>query len=109
MWASEPDRGQSDALNKALSKAPGSWIGWLNADEFYFSGSLAMLVEHGERMAADIVYGDCVFVDADGNVQRLLPQLASTPASFESTGASSRATRSSSVDRSWERLHGIRL
>jgi hypothetical protein len=25
-------------------------------------------------MAADFVYGDCVFVDADGNVQRLLPQ-----------------------------------
>jgi glycosyltransferase involved in cell wall biosynthesis len=74
VWASEPDRGQSDALNKALSKATGSWIGWLNADEFYLPGSLAMLVEHGERMAADFVYGDCVFVDADGNVQRLLPQ-----------------------------------
>jgi glycosyltransferase involved in cell wall biosynthesis len=74
VWASEPDRGQSDALNKALSKATGSWIGWLNADEFYLPGSLAMLVERGERMAADIVYGECVFVDADGNVQRLLPQ-----------------------------------
>jgi glycosyltransferase involved in cell wall biosynthesis len=74
VWASEPDRGQSDALNKALSKATGSWIGWLNADEFYLPGSLAMLVEHGERMAADIVYGECVFVDVDGNVQRLLPQ-----------------------------------
>jgi hypothetical protein len=33
-----------------------------------------MLVERGEQMAADIVYGECVFVDADGNVQRLLPQ-----------------------------------
>jgi glycosyltransferase involved in cell wall biosynthesis len=74
VWASEPDRGQSDALNKALSKATGSWIGWLNADEFYLPGSLARLVEHGERMAADIVYGECVFVDADGNVERLLPQ-----------------------------------
>jgi glycosyltransferase involved in cell wall biosynthesis len=74
VWTSEPDRGQSEALNKALSKATGSWIGWLNADEFYLPGSLAMLVEHGERTAADIVYGDCVFVDADGNVQRLLPQ-----------------------------------
>jgi glycosyltransferase involved in cell wall biosynthesis len=73
VWASEPDRGQSDALNKALSKANGRWIGWLNADEFYLPGSLATLVEHGERMAADIVYGDCIFVDVDGNVERLLP------------------------------------
>jgi glycosyltransferase involved in cell wall biosynthesis len=74
VWASEPDRGQSDALNKALSKANGRWIGWLNADEFYLPGSLATLVEHGERMAADIVYGDCIFVDVDGNVERLLPE-----------------------------------
>jgi glycosyltransferase involved in cell wall biosynthesis len=74
VWASEPDRGQSDALNKALAKASGRWIAWLNADEFYLPGSLAVLVKHGERMAADIVYGDCVFVDADGNVERLLPQ-----------------------------------
>jgi glycosyltransferase involved in cell wall biosynthesis len=73
VWASEPDRGQSDALNKALSKATGAWIGWLNADEFYLPGSLATLVKHGERTAADIIYGDSVFVDADGNVQRLLP------------------------------------
>jgi glycosyltransferase involved in cell wall biosynthesis len=74
MWASEPDRGQSDALNKALSKANGRWIGWLNADEFYLPGSLATLVEHGEHVAADIIYGDCVFVDVDGNVERLLPE-----------------------------------
>jgi glycosyltransferase involved in cell wall biosynthesis len=74
VWASEPDRGQSDALNKALTKANGRWIGWLNADEFYLPGSLATLVEHGERMAADIVYGDCIFVDVDGNVERLLPE-----------------------------------
>lgn len=73
VWASEPDRGQSDALNKALAKANGRWIGWLNADEFYLPGSLATLVELGERMAADIVYGDCIFVDVDGNVERLLP------------------------------------
>jgi glycosyltransferase involved in cell wall biosynthesis len=74
LWASEPDRGQSDALNTALSKASGRWIAWLNADEFYFPGSLATLVRHGERTGADIIYGDCVFVDGEGNVERLLPQ-----------------------------------
>ena len=74
VWASEPDRGQSDALNKALSKATGRWIGWLNADEFYLPGSLAALVEHGERTAADIVYGDGVDVDVDGKVERLVPE-----------------------------------
>lgn len=74
LWASQRDRGQSDALNKGLSKATGRWIAWLNADEFYLPGSLARLVQQGERTAADIIYGDCVFVDGDGNLERLLPQ-----------------------------------
>jgi glycosyltransferase involved in cell wall biosynthesis len=74
LWTSEPDQGQSDALNKALSKASGRWIAWLNADEFYLPGSLATLVRHGERTGADIIYGDCVFVNRDGDVERLLPQ-----------------------------------
>src|SRR5215212_4667074 len=40
VWRSEPDDGQSDALNKALVEATGDWIGWLNADEFYLPGVL---------------------------------------------------------------------
>src|SRR6266542_3259162 len=40
-WESEPDRGQSDALNRALRRSTGRWIGWLNADEFYLPGGLA--------------------------------------------------------------------
>lgn len=74
VWASEPDQGQSDALNKALAKAGGRWIAWLNADEFYLPRSLAALIEHGERSGLDVVYGDCVFVDGDGRVERLVPQ-----------------------------------
>jgi glycosyltransferase involved in cell wall biosynthesis len=74
VWASEPDQGQSDALNKALAKASGTWIAWLNADEFYLPGALATLVWQAERAGVDVVYGDCVFVDADGRIERLLPQ-----------------------------------
>ncbi len=32
-WVSEPDRGQSHALNKALKKATGEIVFWLNADD----------------------------------------------------------------------------
>src|SRR5687768_16684453 len=73
VWASEPDAGQSDALNKALARATGTWIAWLNADEFYLPCSLATLLEHGERTASDVVYGDCLFVDVQGRIERLLP------------------------------------
>jgi glycosyltransferase involved in cell wall biosynthesis len=73
-WRSEPDGGQSDALNKALSRARGRWIAWLNADEFYLPGGLSTLAEAGDRASADIVYGDEVFVDAVGRLMRAVPQ-----------------------------------
>jgi GT2 family glycosyltransferase len=74
VWASEPDQGQSDALNRALAKATGDWVTWLNADEFYLPHSLVMLIRHAHRTGADVVFGDCVFVDANGTIERLLPQ-----------------------------------
>jgi glycosyltransferase involved in cell wall biosynthesis len=73
-WSSEPDSGQSDALNKALRQASGRWIAWLNADEFYLPGGLAELVRLGDATSADVVYGDNVLVDQLGRVARLLPQ-----------------------------------
>lgn len=39
-WISEKDKGQSDAMNKGLALAAGSWIGFLNADDFYEPGTL---------------------------------------------------------------------
>jgi glycosyltransferase involved in cell wall biosynthesis len=73
-WTSEPDRGQSDALNRAFQRSSGRWIGWLNADEFYLPGGLKALVRHGDRTGVDVVYGDTVFVDQQGRLTRLLPQ-----------------------------------
>ena len=72
-WRSGQDNGQSDALNRALQHARGRWIAWLNADEFYLPMSLAALVRHGDSTAADVVYGDDVFVDEEGKLSRLLP------------------------------------
>ncbi len=34
-WVSEPDRGQSHALNKGFATARGEILGWLNADDHY--------------------------------------------------------------------------
>lgn len=75
VWRSEPDEGQSDALNKALALAEGEWIGWLNADEFYLPGAFEMLaacaVQHPN---AAMIYGDAVFVDVEGRALRLVAQ-----------------------------------
>lgn len=39
-WISEPDTGQSHAINKGISKASGEILGWLNSDDYYTPGTL---------------------------------------------------------------------
>lgn len=74
-WVSEPDNGQSDALNKAFRMSTGDWIGWLNADEFYLPGTLARVAEGiGKHPTADLIYGDFIEVDADGRLERLVAE-----------------------------------
>ena len=38
-WISEPDNGQSDALNKGFAQATGDIFGWQNSDDVYLPGT----------------------------------------------------------------------
>ncbi len=44
-WISEPDSGQSNAMNKGIKMAAGKWIGFLNADDFYQEYALERVLE----------------------------------------------------------------
>ncbi len=66
-WQSEPDRGQSHALNIALSHAVGEWIGWQNADDLYLPGALWRVARTiAGHPGTDVVVGDTLLVDERG-------------------------------------------
>jgi glycosyltransferase involved in cell wall biosynthesis len=63
-WVSEPDRGQTDALNKGYQKCTGNIFAWLNSDDIYTPTTLwevAKLYQQGYEMIA----GSCknLFID----------------------------------------------
>lgn len=70
-WVSEPDRGQSHALNKGWSRARGEIFGWLDADNVYEPTAIreAVALLNG-RADAGMVYGGVLDVDEQGHVVR---------------------------------------
>src|SRR5688572_24799301 len=48
-WVSEPDSGQTEAVNKGLRMAEGHLLAWLNADDSYVPDAVDRAIEHLER------------------------------------------------------------
>jgi glycosyltransferase involved in cell wall biosynthesis len=68
-WVSEPDRGQTDALNKGFARAQGEILAWLNSDDTYLPGAIAGAVAYlQQHPEAGMVYGDANLVDERGQV-----------------------------------------
>jgi glycosyltransferase involved in cell wall biosynthesis len=67
-WVSEPDRGQSDAINKGLARASGEIAAWLNCDDIYLPrASLTVAKCLAEHPHAALLYGGALFVNDTGN------------------------------------------
>jgi hypothetical protein len=66
-WLSEPDAGQSHALNKGFALARGEIIGWLNADDVYYPGAVSRAATYLEaHPEVAMVYSDFDFIDGRG-------------------------------------------
>jgi len=71
IWTSEPDRGQTDAVNKGLSQATGDYLGWINADDAYSVEGVVRAVEWLDAApGVAAVYGFMDITDEHGAVVR---------------------------------------
>lgn len=71
-FISEPDRGQTDAINKGLRLATGDIVCWLNSDDYFLPGTLrAVGTFFANHPDALWLTGDCAIVDEAGQpIQR---------------------------------------
>ncbi len=80
-WFSEPDTGQSNAINKGWRKSQGDIVAWLNSDDCLYPGALqhigAFFSQHPE---VDVLYGDCEIIDQAGKFLQFYP---TQPFNFE--------------------------
>src|SRR3954449_7004186 len=61
-WVSEPDAGQTDALNKALRRASGDVVAYINSDDYYLPGAFDAALGALERSQARWLVGACRFL-----------------------------------------------
>jgi glycosyltransferase involved in cell wall biosynthesis len=74
VWRSEPDGGQTSALNKAFAASTGEIVGWLNSDDAYYDVRAIedVVTFFEEHPAVDVVYGHAARITAGGRVVRIL-------------------------------------
>ncbi len=69
-WASEPDGGQGDAINRGFAHTSGEIMAYLNSDDLLLPGSLAYVARYfAAHPDVDVVYGHRVMIDEnDGQI-----------------------------------------
>jgi glycosyltransferase involved in cell wall biosynthesis len=70
-FVSEPDRGQSDAVNKGFLAARGEIICWLNSDDAYPMGLFTKLRQVFADPAVSVVFGDVEQIAYDGSPSQI--------------------------------------
>ena len=69
-WISEPDGGQSEAINKAIAMVKGEFIGWQNSDDYYFPNTFAEPIQYlREHPDVAVVYSERAYLRESGELR----------------------------------------
>ncbi len=80
-WVSEPDLGQTDAINKGFNLASGEIIAWLNSDDTYLPGAIREAVSFFDlHPEVGMMYGAAFYIDDD---DKILAPYPSAPTDYK--------------------------
>ncbi len=72
-WVSEPDRGQSHAINKGLAHCTGEVFNWINSDDLLCPGALRAVATAWAKKPGLIIAGPVVNFKQDGTENVIVP------------------------------------
>ena len=68
-FISEPDEGQTQAINKGIRLSSGDIIGWLNSDDIYYPNAIKTAYDFfSKHPEIDILYGQAYYIDEKDKV-----------------------------------------
>ena len=68
-WHSQPDNGQSDAINQGMRRSRGDILAYLNSDDVLKPGAISAVVKHfANHPEWDLIYGNAQNINADDSV-----------------------------------------
>lgn len=69
-WISEPDEGIYDAMNKAIDKATGDWIIFMNGGDTFYNENVLFTIFSENLKDYGVIYGDTKLLTDQNNIYR---------------------------------------
>jgi glycosyltransferase involved in cell wall biosynthesis len=78
-WTSEPDRGQTHAINKGLAKCTGDIIAYINSDDMYAKNTFFNIQKAFKKYSVNLIYGNFALIDINNNIIQVKREIKFDP------------------------------